>query len=130
MRDASAARSHSGREWARSVAFCAYAVAAVWLIRGGCHHLLHGWPARLATMVGLILAFAPWIGWLKPQLVAAINVLSRWLLVVAYFTILAPFALLARLLGDPLRRRRSESGSQWIARRPSVDTLETARQEF
>ncbi len=81
-------------------------------------------------MVGLILAFAPWIGWLKPQLVAAINVLSRWLLVVAYFTILAPFALLARLLGDPLRRRRSESGSQWIARRPSVDTLETARQEF
>ena len=52
---------------------------------------------------------------------------SRALLVVLYFAVVGPIALVLRLVSDPLAVKRS--GSTWTARtRPS--SLETARRQF
>ena len=55
---------------------------------------------------------------------------SRVFLTLFYFTILAPFALFLRLLGDPLRVRRSPEGNAWIKRSERPTELDAARKEF
>lgn len=53
---------------------------------------------------------------------------ARLFAVLFYFTIFAPFALVARLFSDPLRIRRIEP--TWVARAPVGSTLEDAKRQF
>ena len=54
---------------------------------------------------------------------------SRLLLTVFYFTVLVPFGLIARVLVDPLRLRRSTGSSAWVARARQTDA-DTQRRQF
>jgi hypothetical protein len=56
------------------------------------------------------------------------NMLSRALLLLLYFVLLGPFALLYRLAADPLHLRRQRSGN-WTAWRTHNDSLATARRQ-
>ena len=56
------------------------------------------------------------------------NMLSRTLLTVLYFGVLGPFALLYRLVADPLHLRRRKQGN-WTAWTSRNDTLATARKQ-
>lgn len=56
------------------------------------------------------------------------NMLSRALLTVLYFGLLGPFALVYRLVADPLHLRRRKSGN-WTAWTASNDTLRAARRQ-
>ena len=53
---------------------------------------------------------------------------SRVLLVVLYFVLVTPFALVVRLAKDPLRLRRRE-GSYWIPRRGAAPDIEWAKRQ-
>jgi hypothetical protein len=55
---------------------------------------------------------------------------SRIILMLFYFTIVAPFGLLVRLLGDPLNRKGFQQASAWPERPSSPSTLEEGRQQF
>ncbi len=46
---------------------------------------------------------------------------SRLLLTLFYFTVLAPFGMIARVLVDPLRLRRRPAASAWVARAERSD---------
>jgi len=56
------------------------------------------------------------------------NMLSRTLLTVLYFVLLGPFAVLYRLVADPLhlRRRRQGNWDPWIS---DNETLAAARRQ-
>ena len=56
------------------------------------------------------------------------NMLSRGLLLVLYFALLGPFALLYRLAADPLHLRARRKGN-WTAWTSHNDTLATARRQ-
>lgn len=69
-----------------------------------------------------------WNGWkLIAHRIGAFQ--SRLLLSVFYFIAMAPFALIARLGPDRLRRRRV-AGSTWIERAPRPDDLDAARRQY
>lgn len=53
---------------------------------------------------------------------------ARLFAVLFYFTIFAPFALIARLSGDPLRLHRADT--KWIEREPVGSTVEDAQRQF
>jgi hypothetical protein len=55
---------------------------------------------------------------------------SRIILVLFYFTIVAPFGLGLRLLGDPLQTRGFQQAQAWPERPAAPDTLEKAREQF
>jgi hypothetical protein len=56
---------------------------------------------------------------------------SRLFLTLFYFTVLVPFGLFTRLLGDLLHLRRPPaSDSAWIARDPKDDDLHTVQRQF
>jgi hypothetical protein len=55
---------------------------------------------------------------------------ARALLTIFYFTVLAPFAMLSRLLGDPLHIRRWPGESGWAPRKASEADLRGARRQF
>lgn len=52
---------------------------------------------------------------------------GQFLATLFYFTILAPFGLLARLFSDPLRQRQPQT--TWIAREPVDNGLEGAKRQ-
>jgi hypothetical protein len=54
--------------------------------------------------------------------------LSRALLTVLYFGLLGPFALVYRLVADPLHLRRQKRGN-WTTWTASNDTLRAARRQ-
>jgi len=56
------------------------------------------------------------------------NMLSRTLLTLLYFFVLGPFALVYRLVADPLHLRRPRSGNwtEWTSRN---DDLSAARRQ-
>ena len=56
------------------------------------------------------------------------SMLSRVLLTVLYFGVLGPFAILYRLVADPLHLRRRKQGNwtTWVSRN---DTLRLARRQ-
>jgi hypothetical protein len=56
------------------------------------------------------------------------NMLSRTLLTLLYFFVLGPFAVVYRLVADPLhlRRRRSGNWTTWVA---DNETLQAARRQ-
>jgi hypothetical protein len=56
------------------------------------------------------------------------NMLSRALLLLLYFGLLGPFALLYRLAADPLHLRRRRKGN-WTAWTAKNDTLASARRQ-
>lgn len=56
------------------------------------------------------------------------SMLSRVLLTVLYFGVLGPFAILYRLVADPLHLRRRKRGN-WTAWASRNDTLRLARRQ-
>jgi len=56
------------------------------------------------------------------------NMLSRALLLVLYFVLLGPFALVYRLVADPLHLRARKRGN-WTAWTTHNDSLATARRQ-
>lgn len=56
------------------------------------------------------------------------NLLSRALLTLMYFVLLGPFAILYRLVADPLHLRRQRAGN-WTAWTSANDTLAAARKQ-
>ena len=56
------------------------------------------------------------------------NMLSRLLLTLLYFVLLGPFAIVYRVVADPLhiRRRKNGNWSGWVA---SNETLQAARRQ-
>jgi hypothetical protein len=56
------------------------------------------------------------------------SMLSRVLLTVLYFGVLGPFAILYRLVADPLHLRRRKRGN-WTAWASHNDTLRLARRQ-
>lgn len=68
-----------------------------------------------------------WNGWKRiAHRIGAFQ--SRLLLSVFYFVAMAPFALIARLGPDRLRRR--VAGSTWIERAPSPTGIDVARRQY
>lgn len=69
-----------------------------------------------------------WTRWL--ELAAYIgDFQSRLILTSLYFTFIAPFAVIARFLVDPLRGRGSLD-SRWVPRSLDRPTLDTARRQY
>ncbi len=69
-----------------------------------------------------------WAGW--KRFAERLGVFqSRLLLIVLYFVVVAPFALLVKIAKDPLRIRRIE-GSNWIPCPGSPAELERAKRQF
>lgn len=130
MPESSASPQRFWRHRLLSAAFGCYAVGLLAVAHRVAHHLFDGWLARAVTMGVIALGLLPWARWLGPRLARALEVLGRWLLIGCYFTLLVPFAIVARLAGDPLRRRRGAPGTHWIARRPLPNTLDAARLEY
>lgn len=58
------------------------------------------------------------------------NYQGRMLLAFFYFVVVTPFGVLVRLLGDPLRTRRSASTSFWVNRSATNTELDEARRQF
>jgi hypothetical protein len=58
------------------------------------------------------------------------NYQSRILLAFFYFVAVAPFGLLVRLFGDPLRTKLSTGPSFWVTRVPASAELDEARRQF
>jgi len=56
------------------------------------------------------------------------TMLSRTLLTLLYFLLLGPFAILYRLVADPLHLRRQKAGN-WTAWVSHNDSLEAARKQ-
>jgi len=56
------------------------------------------------------------------------NMLSRTLLTVLYFVALGPFAIVYRMVADPLHIKRRPGGN-WTAWVASNETLEAARRQ-
>ena len=56
------------------------------------------------------------------------NMLSRALLLVLYFVLLGPFAIVYRLVADPLHLRARKRGN-WTAWKTHNDTLNTSRRQ-
>ena len=56
------------------------------------------------------------------------NMLSRALLTALYYLVLGPFALLYRLVADPLHLRR-QPGGNWTRWSQANDTLRAARRQ-
>jgi hypothetical protein len=55
---------------------------------------------------------------------------ARILLTVFYFTLMVPFGLVFGLVKDPLRIKRRPSGTYWLDRKPSSESLADAQRQF
>ncbi len=69
--------------------------------------------------------------WDRFTIIAAIvgDVQGRVIVTLFYFTILVPFALIARFAGDPLHMRGENKKPSWIVREPVSPRLEDAQQQ-
>lgn len=69
------------------------------------------------------------IAWERSKVLTSIlaDFQGRAFTVLFYFTIMIPFGIGTRLLGDPLDLKRSQPS--WIERPPVSDTLEEARRQ-
>jgi dihydrodipicolinate synthase/N-acetylneuraminate lyase len=73
---------------------------------------------------------AAWNGW-KARARDIGDFQSRLLLTIFYFTVLAPFAVLMRLFGDPLRLRPRAPGTAWCERTAGHSaSIDAARSQF
>jgi hypothetical protein len=55
---------------------------------------------------------------------------ARILLTVFYFTLMLPCGGVCGILKDPLRIKRRPSGTYWMDRKPSSETLADAQRQF
>lgn len=55
---------------------------------------------------------------------------ARILLTVFYFTLMLPFGVVFGLLKDPLRIKQRPSGTYWMERKPSSESLADAQRQF
>jgi hypothetical protein len=55
---------------------------------------------------------------------------ARILLTVFYFTLMVPFGLVFGIVKDPLRIKRRPSGTYWLDRKPSSESLADAQRQF
>ena len=124
-----ASSTHRWRAWFVGTVFAVYAVALFLGAGWGGRHIFQGWWARLATMGLVALGLVPWGSWLQPRLIRMLGLIGRGILVLSYFTVLVPFAIISRVMGDPLRRRRPAGPSQWVPRLALPNTLDAARLE-
>lgn len=58
------------------------------------------------------------------------TVQARVLLTLFYFVIVPPFALIANLVGDPLRLKSPAGSGYWTERRPETPSPEAARRQY
>ena len=70
-----------------------------------------------------------WSRWRELSQKAA-DMQARVLLIVFYFTLMAPFGVVFGLLKDPLRIKSRPSGTYWVERKPSSETLADAQRQF
>src|SRR5215213_8340264 len=54
---------------------------------------------------------------------------ARIILTIFYFTVMLPFGVVFGLVKDPLRIKSRPSGSYWMERKPSSDTLADAKRQ-
>jgi hypothetical protein len=112
------------------VAFVSYLTGLVFIAHWIGQTVFQGLLARLAMMAAIACGLLPWAHWLRPRLQRLMGALGTIVLVVGYFTVLAPFALLVIFLPDPLRIRRPATRSNWVVRKPLPRTLEAAQLEW
>jgi hypothetical protein len=55
---------------------------------------------------------------------------SRLILTFFYFTLMVPFALLARLIIDPLHTRKLPVSSGWVKRQENEASLQESQRQF
>ena len=70
-----------------------------------------------------------WSRWRELSQKAA-DVQARVLLTVFYFTVAAPFGIALGLLGDPLKTKNRPTGSFWVDRKATDETMVGARRQF
>ena len=70
-----------------------------------------------------------WSRWRELSQKAA-DLQARVLLTVFYFTLMVPFGVVFGLVKDPLRIKSRPSGSYWVERKPSSETLADAQRQF
>lgn len=70
-----------------------------------------------------------WSKWREMSQKAA-DVQARVLLTIFYFTMMAPFGFVMGLLKDPLRIKQRPTGTYWLERKPSSETLADAKRQF
>jgi len=70
------------------------------------------------------------IAWTRWKIIGEVygDFQARLFAVLFYFTFFVPFALLVRLLGDPLRIRKPPA--TWLERAPVGSSLDEARRQF
>ena len=72
------------------------------------------------------------LAWSRFNLIASVigDVQGRGLVMLFYFTILVPFALIARFTGDHLHQGAFRAPSpSWLERPPTDDDLDSAREQ-
>jgi hypothetical protein len=70
-----------------------------------------------------------WSRWRELSQKAA-DVQARVLLTVFYFTVMIPFGIVMGLMKDPLRIKTRPTGTYWVERKPSSETLADAKRQF
>jgi hypothetical protein len=55
---------------------------------------------------------------------------ARIVLTIFYFTLMAPFGVMFGLVKDPLRIKSRPSGSYWLERKPTSESLTDAQRQF
>lgn len=55
---------------------------------------------------------------------------ARILLTVFYFTLMVPFGVVFGMVKDPLRIKRRPSGTYWLDRKPTSESLADAQRQF
>jgi hypothetical protein len=60
----------------------------------------------------------------------AADMQARVLLTVFYFTVMVPFGLVFGVLKDPLRIKSRPTGTFWVDRKPSSESLADAKRQF
>ena len=70
-----------------------------------------------------------WTRWRELSQKSA-DLMARVLLTVFYFTMMLPFGIVFGLFKDPLRIKQRPTGSYWIERKPTSETLADAQRQF
>lgn len=72
------------------------------------------------------------IAWDRFQIIGQANgdYIARFITWVMYFTLVVPFALIARFLVDPLGLRKKYAESYWRPKKPVGTSLDEARSQF
>jgi len=109
--------------------FLGYALALWRVAHVTGHHFFHGWVTRLITIGIVALGLLPWGRWLAPRVRRLLAIVGRFAMLIAYFTLLVPFALIVAVSGGRRRWKGKAGGSTWSHRPRAAATLATAEME-